>query len=46
LTDEQSPPREWGCDPSNVTFIIDRLVRDGLASRAESRTDRSVKLIT
>jgi DNA-binding MarR family transcriptional regulator len=38
--------REWGCDPSNVTFIIDRLVRAGLVSRTESPTDRRIKLIS
>ncbi len=37
--------REWDCDPSNVTFIIDRLVRAGLAERRESETDRRVKRV-
>ena len=35
----------WECDPSNATFIIDRLERAGLAERRESPTDRRVKLI-
>jgi DNA-binding MarR family transcriptional regulator len=37
--------REWDCDPSNATFIVDRLVRAGLAERRESAADRRVKLI-
>jgi DNA-binding MarR family transcriptional regulator len=37
--------REWGCDPSNATFIIDRLVRAGLVERRESDTDRRVKQV-
>jgi DNA-binding MarR family transcriptional regulator len=37
--------REWGCDPSNVTFIVDRLVKAGLVERRESETDRRVKLV-
>lgn len=36
---------EWECDPSNATFIIDRLERAGLAERRESATDRRVKLV-
>ncbi len=35
----------WACDPSNATFIIDRLERAGLAERSESTTDRRVKLV-
>jgi DNA-binding MarR family transcriptional regulator len=35
----------WECDPSNVTFIIDRLERAGLADRRENPNDRRVKLI-
>ncbi len=50
LSQEEGRPlgslaREWGCDPSNVTFIVDRLVRAGLASRTESEADRRIKLI-
>lgn len=37
--------REWGCDPSNATFIVDRLVRAGLALREESADDRRIKLV-
>ena len=35
----------WECDPSNATFIIDRLERAGLADRRENPDDRRVKLI-
>ena len=35
----------WGCDPSNATFIIDRLEKDGLAERRPSPSDRRVKLV-
>jgi DNA-binding MarR family transcriptional regulator len=35
----------WECDPSNATFIIDRLERAGLAERRENPADRRVKLI-
>jgi DNA-binding MarR family transcriptional regulator len=38
--------REWGCDPANATFIIDRLERRGLARRTPSKSDRRVKLVT
>jgi DNA-binding MarR family transcriptional regulator len=38
--------REWSCDPSNATFIVDRLVRAGLASRHESAADRRIKLVS
>jgi DNA-binding MarR family transcriptional regulator len=37
--------REWGCDPANATFIIDRLEASGLARRSESERDRRVKLV-
>lgn len=37
--------REWGCDPSNATYIIDRLEKAGLAERRLSPIDRRVKLI-
>src|SRR5436305_14727925 len=35
----------WECDPSNATFIVDRLVRAGYARREESGLDRRVKLV-
>jgi DNA-binding MarR family transcriptional regulator len=35
----------WGCDPSNATWIIDRLERAGLALREVSPNDRRVKLV-
>ena len=37
--------KAWRCDPSNATFIVDRLVRAGYALRSESPTDRRVKLV-
>ncbi len=37
--------REWGCDPSNATYIISRLERAGLAARRPDRDDRRVKLV-
>jgi DNA-binding MarR family transcriptional regulator len=36
----------WGCDPSNATWIVDRLERSGLAVRHASDEDRRVKLVT
>jgi DNA-binding MarR family transcriptional regulator len=36
---------QWGCDPSNATFIIDRLEKAGLAARKAAPTDRRVKLV-
>lgn len=38
--------RQWGCDPANATFIIDRLERAGLARRTANEHDRRVKLVT
>lgn len=35
-----------GCDPSNVTFLIDRLEHRRLVSRAPASSDRRVKLLT
>jgi DNA-binding MarR family transcriptional regulator len=35
----------WGCDPSNATFIIDRLEQAGLAERRPNPADRRVKLV-
>jgi DNA-binding MarR family transcriptional regulator len=36
---------QWSCDPSNATFIIDRLERSGLAERRAAAVDRRVKLV-
>lgn len=36
---------EWRCDPSNATFIVDRLEQLGLASRQPLLTDKRVKLV-
>ena len=35
----------WECDPSNATWIVDRLEALGLAERQASATDRRVKLV-
>jgi MarR family transcriptional regulator, organic hydroperoxide resistance regulator len=35
----------WECDPSNATWIVDRLVRRGLAERRDHVSDRRVKLV-
>lgn len=37
--------REWGCDPSTATWLVDRLERCGLADRVASPSDRRVKLV-
>ena len=36
---------EWQCDPSNATFIVDRLEGLGLASRQPLLHDKRVKLV-
>jgi DNA-binding MarR family transcriptional regulator len=36
---------DWQCDPSNATFIIDRLEQLGLASRQPLLHDKRVKLV-
>ena len=36
---------DWQCDPSNTTFIVDRLEELGLASRQPLLHDRRVKLV-
>jgi DNA-binding MarR family transcriptional regulator len=36
---------EWRCDPSNATFIVDRLEELGLASRQPLLNDKRVKLV-
>jgi DNA-binding MarR family transcriptional regulator len=33
------------CDPSNVTFLVDRLERKRLVARARARSDRRVKAL-
>lgn len=50
LDDGQGRPigslaRDWNCDPSNATFIVDRLERAGLAERRPDPDDRRVKLV-
>ena len=37
--------REWGCDPSTATWLVDRLERSGLADRIALPSDRRVKLV-
>jgi DNA-binding MarR family transcriptional regulator len=41
----QSLAKEWACDPSNATFIVDRLEERGLAERRALDGDRRVKLV-
>src|SRR5215217_3614258 len=36
---------EWGCDPSNATYIVNRLEKAGYARRESSAEDRRVKLV-
>ena len=36
---------EWICDPSNATWMVDRLERRGLAERRAVPSDRRVKLV-
>ena len=36
---------EWECDPSNTTWIVDRLEKLGLAERRAVPADRRVKLV-
>lgn len=36
----------FGCDPSNVSLIVDRLVERGLVERLPDPGDRRVKLVT
>jgi len=38
--------KEWACDPSNVTWMIDRLERAKLAERRPVASDRRVKEVT
>jgi DNA-binding MarR family transcriptional regulator len=37
--------RQWGCDPSTATWLVDRLERAGFAKRFPSSEDRRVKLV-
>lgn len=37
--------KEWTCDPSTATWLVDRLERAGLAARVASAADRRVKLV-
>jgi DNA-binding MarR family transcriptional regulator len=41
----QSLAKEWDCDPSNATFIVDRLEQRKLAARRPLEGDRRVKLV-
>ncbi len=41
----RSLANEWQCDPSNATFIVDRLETLGLASRSPLSDDQRVKLV-
>jgi DNA-binding MarR family transcriptional regulator len=36
---------EWACDPSNATWLVDRLERQGLARRVPQEGDRRVKAV-
>jgi DNA-binding MarR family transcriptional regulator len=38
--------KQWNCDPSTATWVVDRLERAGLAERSSSPDDRRVKLVT
>ena len=37
--------REWGCDPSNATWLVDRLEKQGLVRRETVPSDRRVKSV-
>jgi DNA-binding MarR family transcriptional regulator len=37
--------QEWVCDPSNATWVVDRLEKRGLAERRSDPSDRRVKLV-
>jgi DNA-binding MarR family transcriptional regulator len=41
----RSLAEEWACDPSNATWLIDRLERQGLAKRVSRDGDRRVKAV-
>jgi DNA-binding MarR family transcriptional regulator len=36
---------EWRCDPSNATWLVDRLEHQGLAQRSAKAGDRRVKAV-
>lgn len=36
---------EWKCDPSNATWLVDRLERQGLARRVAKDRDRRIKAV-
>lgn len=37
--------RQWGSDPSNTTWVVDRLEKAGLVERRAAPEDRRVKLV-
>src|SRR5213594_1307782 len=37
--------REWRCDASTATWLVDRLEKRGFARRESSKTDRRVSLV-
>lgn len=41
----RSLAEEWACDPSNATWLVDRLERQGLAKRVSRDGDRRVKAV-
>ena len=41
----RSLANDWQCDPSNATWIVDRLEKLGLAERRSRPDDRRVKLV-
>jgi DNA-binding MarR family transcriptional regulator len=41
----RSLAEEWSCDPSNATWLVDRLERQGLAKRVSRDGDRRVKAV-
>jgi DNA-binding MarR family transcriptional regulator len=41
----RSLAEEWSCDPSNATWLVDRLERQGLATRVAQDGDRRVKAV-
>jgi len=41
----RSLAEEWSCDPSNATWLVDRLERQGLAKRVPRDGDRRVKAV-
>ncbi|MHB8587488.1 MAG: MarR family winged helix-turn-helix transcriptional regulator [Candidatus Dormibacteraceae bacterium] len=41
----RSLAEEWSCDPSNATWLVDRLERQGLVTRVSRDGDRRVKAV-